>query len=776
MIDLGKSVVVRPDDATGPERRAVAMMVEEVERRSRIRWRSTSEWPKGDMPVIAVGRPEGLKSLTSQFQEEARKGGPRPAEGYRIRVKDRGGRPIVFIVGNDARGVLFGVGRLLRALHMNKESVTLPDDLDITTAPRYRLRGHQLGYRDKTNSYCGWDLDQWEQYIRDLAVFGANAIELIPPRSDDNPDSVHFPRPPLEMMEGMSRLADGYGMDVWIWYPAMDEDYTDPATVEYAVEEWASVFRRLPRIDEVMVPGGDPGRTRPKVLMSLLEKQAASLRSYHPEAGMWVSPQGFSDEWMAEFVGILEKESPDWLDGVAFGPWIHMTTAEFREMIPGKYPIRHYPDITHNLSCQYPIPEWDVAYAVTEGREIINPRPRDQLTIFQGTQAHTIGFLAYSEGCHDDVNKAIWSGLGWDPDQDVADILREYSRYFIGDELAEDFAEGLMDLERNWDGPLSENKGVYETLERFQGMERAASPRHLKNWRFQQGLYRAYYDAYVRSRLVYETSLEEEATAELRQAREVGSLAAMERAEAVLDSAQLGVSRDWRTRIYQLAEALFQSIHMQLSVDLYRAQAEVRGANLDGVDYPLNNAPWLKSEFGEIRDLPDEERRLDAIGKIIHWTDPGPGGFYDNLGSSFQHPHVVTGPGFERDPGLWRSAFRQYPYTKNPQPLRLAWRGGIGTLKDTPFEMRYTGLDRDVAYKVRMVYADLSPDIEVRLEANGYRVHDWMTRDGSPHPVEFDIPVQATRNGNLSLRWHREPGKGGAGRGCQISEIWLMKK
>ena len=33
----------------------------------------------------------------------------------------------------------------------------------------------------------------WESYIRDLAVFGANAIELIPPRSDDAADSPHFP-------------------------------------------------------------------------------------------------------------------------------------------------------------------------------------------------------------------------------------------------------------------------------------------------------------------------------------------------------------------------------------------------------------------------------------------------------------------------------------------------------------------------------------------------------------------------------------------------------
>ena len=105
----------------------------------------------------------------------------------------------------------------------------------------------------------------WEQYIRDLAVFGTNAIELIPPRSDDAADSPHFPLPPMQMMTEMSRLANEYGLDVWIWYPAMDKDYSDPATVEFALKEWGEVFRQLPRIDAVFVPGGDPGHTQPKV-------------------------------------------------------------------------------------------------------------------------------------------------------------------------------------------------------------------------------------------------------------------------------------------------------------------------------------------------------------------------------------------------------------------------------------------------------------------------------------------------------------------------------
>jgi len=59
----------------------------------------------------------------------------------------------------------------------------------------------------------------------------------------------------MEMMIGMSQLADDYGLDVWIWYPSMDKDYSDPKTVEFALKEREEVFKKLPRIDAVFVPG-----------------------------------------------------------------------------------------------------------------------------------------------------------------------------------------------------------------------------------------------------------------------------------------------------------------------------------------------------------------------------------------------------------------------------------------------------------------------------------------------------------------------------------------
>ena len=38
------------------------------------------------------------------------------------------------------------------------------------------------------------------------------------------------------------------------------------------------------------------------------------------------------------------------------------------------------------------------------------------------------------------------------------------------------------------------------------------------------------------------------------------------------------------------------------------------------------------------------------------------------------------------------------------------------------------------------------------------------------------IPREATHDGKLDLKWEGDPGRGGAGRGAQLAEIWLIKK
>jgi hypothetical protein len=773
-LDLRNARIAADSNLSGSEDKAVEMLVQEVQSRTGLRWLPSGSTTDG--PVIRIHRAPGTG----------------PAEGFHLTVRAGG----VEIRDNDARGTLFGVGRFLRELRWDRGQVEIPDGIEVVSSPKYRLRGHQIGYRPKVNTYDAWTPAIFEQYVRDLAAFGTNAVELIPPRSDDDDDSPHFLLPKMEMMMEMSRIIGEYGLQVWIWYPAMDPDYSNPQTVESALKEWGEVFRRLPRIDAVFVPGGDPGHSRPKVLMDLLEKEARVLRQFHPKAQMWVSLQNFDAAWVEEFLAVLNTQ-PAWLEGVVYGPWTRMPLPQLRARLPSRYPIRRYPDITHSIHCEYPVPGWDLAYAVTEARETINPRPVDHAKIFRLTSPASIGFITYSEGVNDDVNKFVWSALGWDPDADVTQILREFARYFIHPKFEDAFAQGLLSLERNWRGPLLANAAVEITLQQFQAMERAATPRTLLNWRFQQALYRAYYDSYIRRRLIYETHLEQQTLARLAEAPRIGALLTIESAERILDNAVARpVAGELRARIFELAEALYQSIRMQLSVDRYKAVAVSRGANLDTVDFPLNNRVWLKMRLAELRQRGEEKERLRAIDEILNRTNPGPGGFYDDLGNVARQPHLVDeGPGYDQDPGSYQSVRSGWTafggaligrssldairpdgparFLQNP----MEWWTYAETRYETPLTMRYRGLDPTAGYKVRVVYMAGRGDPKIRLVANGaIEVHPFLEKPYPMKALEFAIPAEATRGGELRLTWHTEPRQGGFNSSVKVAEVFLIRK
>ena len=757
------------------EQATVQMLVEEIKKRTTIELTATLEWPDSSIPVIAVG-------IASKFDNK----GPftklsvesldKADEGFNIKViNEKRKAPTVFIIGNDTRGMLFGVGYFLRKISMQPGKILIPDDLNIDTHPLVPLRGHQLGYRPKTNAYDGLTEDMWEQYIRDLIVFGTNSIELMPPITDDARTSPMFPLPQMEMMIKMDKILEKYDLNVWIWYPEMFGDYTKQENVQKALDDNRNIFSQLSKIDAVFVCGGDPGNLAPKLLFAQLEKKARILHEFHPKAEMWVSPQGFDSEELEEFIQLL-KEEPSWLTGVVHGPQISMDVNEFRKVIPAKYPIRQYPDITHSLDSQYPVPNWDFAFAVTENRECINPRPLEQSYIFHAdSMTSKCGFITYSEGLNDDINKIVWSGLGWNPKANLMEILQDYSRYFIGPDYTNDFAQGIFDLEQNWEGPLLSNSLVYTNLSKFQSMEKRALPNVRLNWRFQQTLYRAYYDAYNRSRLLYETQLEDEAMNFLRKAPETGSLIALEQAKDILDKAKLrNISEDWRQRVFELAEALFQSTRMQLSVQKYYAIGIRRGANLDLISYPLNDRLWLEEQFTRIAKIDNEQGRLNEIEKIANWKNPGPGGFYDDLGDLGNQPHLVLGEDYKDDPSFYHSPFVGFAQSGRSTNLRVSWGQYVQTLYGYPLKMHYSNLDKISQYEVKVTYMSTTP---IRLVADeDILVHDYTKRGAEVGPVSFNIPLEATKDGDLTLKWNMEPGKGGTGRGCQIAEVWLIKK
>ena len=452
----------------------------------------------------------------------ASEGGPAAPDGLEVPGKPDGyaiwvDGATVCLVGHDARGALFAAGRLLRLLDLRPGLVALDGATRLATAPRYLIRGHELGYRNTSNTYDKWDVADYEQYIRDLIVFGVNSVQLIPEIDPDEMDSDHMSMKMFDMSVALSDLIASYGLEVWFWLPLLD-DVATPEAAKDAFEKRRVLFEACSRIDAVFVPGGDPGHTEPQVLLPWLREMAAVLRESHPEAEVWLSNEGFEPSWNDLLFEELERE-PEWLDGLVFGTWVKIPITEERARTPERYPIVQYCDITHCKESQYPVSEWDRAFALTCGREPINPRPVAMKEIHEVTAPYSVGFNTYSDGVNDDVNKIVWSVLGWDPDADVRAILEEYGRYFMGVPYADRVADGLLALERNWEGVLLDNTGVEETLALWQSLEAEGGQTLRENWRFQMALLRATFDAYVQRRLSFETELEQQARDQLREAR-----------------------------------------------------------------------------------------------------------------------------------------------------------------------------------------------------------------------------------------------------------------
>lgn len=748
-IDLSQAVIaVRPGELAPAEKTAATVLAEEVEKRTGLRLPVSSEWPRG-RTVIAISALAGPPGWPSQMPAP-----PAAAEGFRLRTDLTGAHPVVWIAGSDARGVLYGVGHLLRQFEWGPKQVQLPAPLDVSTAPRSAIRGHQLGYRPTANSYDAWSVTQYEQYIRELALFGTNSIENIPSQDDRKDPLMKVPR--REMNRAISEICRRYGLDYWLWTPAAF-DLNDRQQRSARLAEMEQMFRELPELTGVFVPGGDPGHNPPELVLPFLEEIAARLTPVHPKAKVWLSLQGFSEE-RAEHVYLwLDRAVPVWFGGIVAGPSSPHIPATRRRLRPD-VKLRLYPDITHNKISQYEVPEFDQALALTLGREAINPRPVEYAAIHNRFAPMSDGFLSYSDGVHDDVNKTIFDALAWDPGRLPRDILIEYARLHFSPALAAEIADAILALERNWRGPLEANGAVEGTLLLWRDLERRA-PGLAGNWRWQMCLLRAEYDAFIRRRLIQARRLESEANAALVRAGELGSARAIEQALAALSRADgEPAAPELRARIVDLCERLFQSIGLQTSVAKYGASGAERGAVLDFIDHPLNNRWWLEDEFAKVRALPDERSKAARLVELGRWEDPGPGGFYDDVGHLSRSPRVVKG---EDDPLFWW-------LDQGRSRARLSWQVTMW-----PKKVVYEGLDPKGDYVVRTtgVGAPL-------LLMDGRRVQPTIDGRAMHEFKEFPVPAQLIFDGALVLTWDRAGDEAHLNwrQRSRLSEVWLVKR
>lgn len=744
-IDLTHAtVVIRDGDLPLVEQTAVTVLVEEVEKRTGIKWDVTTKQRQNGFSVLI--NPKNMDI-------------PSEKESFSIITKKHS----VFIGGIDPKGVLNGVGKFLRTIEMSPGKIILAFPINLSSSPDHEIRGHQLGYRTTANSYDAWTPEQYDQYIRELAIFGANAIENIPLSGRDSP---HMPIPRAEMNHVLGDICAKYGMQYWVWTPAT-VDLSDPEKRSAHLLEHETFYKDCTKLDAVFFPGGDPGHNHPKHVMPFLEELSSILAKHHPNAKIWMSLQGFEDDGIDYFFDWITEHEPNWFGGAVGGP-SSPPLPFMRERLPKKYQLRDYPDITHTVRCQHPTPWLDPAIAFTSGREGTNPSPIQYSTIFRYNQDCIDGFIAYSDGIHDDVNKMIYSALGWNHEMDVNEIMKEYGKFFFGPELAEKLSDRIFSLEQNWDGSLYDNKNIPASLEIVKHVS-SYTPSLQKNWRWQLLQLRAHFDAFIQVRLIHEQGLENDVNAILGQAKTIGADDAMDKALSIFAKAdENNVRPELRKKIVDLCEDLFQSIGFQTSVEKYQANGPERGAVLDYIDYPLNNRWWVEDQFAEIRTLKSEDEKIVRLNIIRKWENSGPGSFYDDIGNVAQSEHVLRGKPFTEDPLM----------ETNPNPDFMWWDDGMARVRqswvskmDWPVGLQYTDLDTSAEYILRTTgYGQCLAKI------NGERVYPTIDGKEIGEIKEFPIPKILYKNSTITLTFDvpHEPGINWR-KQSRLSEVWLIK-
>jgi hypothetical protein len=637
-----------------------------------------------------------------------------------------------------------------------------------------------LAYRPKTNAYDAWTPEIYEQYIRELALFGANTIDILPPCTDDDEKNDLMKYDSFYMMCRLSEIIHSYGLDVGIWYPNMfSEDISEQAFTEEEIQR-VDIFSSIPFLDHVFIPGGDPGRLYPKKLFEVSEQSFAIAKRYHKDVKLWISPQTFSpsEKWAEAFYAELKKE-PGWLYGVVFAPWERDNIDALRKRTPKRYPIRNYPDICHSLRCQYPVPKWDLTLALTLGREFVNPRPNDEKRIHNLYCNLSAGSVCYSEGINDDANKFIWLDQEWNPKTPAAETLKDYGRLFIGSGQAEEIADAMFALEENLRGELIKNPSVDKAYAKWTEMEKQLNSYAQNGYRFQLHLLRACFDYYQKKRTLYEHNLELQALEILAACAKNGADESIKKARLVLEKAkQERILPEITEKINALADLLFERIGAQLTVSRHSAADWDRGAFVECLDIPLNDYRYITAELGKAEALNTEEEKLAAIMNIVNRTDPGPGGFYDNFGSKESWSRLENHDNYPNDPSFFKTPLLSFlmppPHDRDDNlNVPLAWRQNVYTLYQTPLFINYDGLDSKADYVIRTIYGKYHP-VHIKLEAgeNGeFLIHEEIFVNEPFVTAENPLPKASYANGKLRLKLTARDGD----RGPNISELFIIR-
>jgi hypothetical protein len=841
-------LIVYGREALVAERKAAERLAHVLAQRAGVRTLAIDDQrydPEGWQTLVLVGHPDrqlvaaALMAIHGIRRPTDARPGP---EGYIVQRIGRWRLPTVVIAGS-GRGCLYGVGAFLRSVNLDRPGYVGIPYLKISSAPAFPIRGSDLKFWQEqraTDWQMGqWTLEQWEQQIADLGLWGINLVrrQLLFSSFDAWLDEQEMMiedglgQAAWEIEKQVNQLIHDYGLQVGIRYApntvsaaAVRDDWhvgsTWPRLVCPSVSgahdrilyERLLLFKELEHIDHLFLPPYEVGacecdRCQPwsQTYLKLVKETASFLHRHHPNAQVWISNQGFSPEESEWLWQTLAQERHEWLQVMQYGPTAYgfssngvvpdtrqpsgtrrypamgTLTRNLQETvrrIPVRYTLVLGPDVTHTFQPQYGMEYMDPALLWLHTYESPFARPLGYHEIFRATASASAGVALYSEGLYDDLNKALWAGWTWSPDLSPWEATMNYARWWFGDSAAQFVAEAILLSESNWESPLVTNDQVEQVVLQLDQAD-LRIPEHLRegNWRWTMWRLRGLLDLLAHHKLTLANELEQDVHHRLSETLE-NPRELVHQVQTVIDLLDLE-QREARLKwLKEEIQNLDKLLFEQIGLHLPAA------ANLNA---ELANLGWernlLKNALNQVEaeNLSDLSGLRRAIRTVLTYEEAGPGGFYDNCGHIGLDPHFISG---HRIPGV-------FGLDPGNRPSANTFAVDLGEAKDIVFA--YQDLNPRSDYQLRLTL--VCPEVS----SSHFELLPSMGSEGSgplmcaaqrlyasgflvhgdlylPHRVAQQYTFDVPRQAYSDGRLELRFVRVERGNMAAVSEIWLMQR
>lgn len=395
------------------------------------------------------------------------------AEGFRIEDRPGGG---VRILGNDERGLLYGVGKFLRSSRYDHGGFT-PGAWRGTSVPKCPVRAIYMATHFM-NYYEAAPLDELNHYIEDLGLWGYNTILIHFPTWQFNGLADPAARKWLDRFKMVLSQARKKGLQVGLLqvpgegYKNAPREFlatkvpgnrrgnfgvnlcvSQPAARAYLREMHDAILDEFKEAgldyfcfwpyDEGGCACKDCWPWGARGFLSISMDMVPRIRSRFPSSKTILSTWCFENENDnnpdGEWVGLAQALAKDksWADYLmADGHDDYFPKYVLETGVPGQLGLLNFPEIS-----MFGMSPW--------GGYGANPAPNHFEKLWGRIKQKAKGGAPYSEGIFEDMNKAIYARFYWNPDCRAEDTVKEYAAFEFSPNSADTLVEVVRLFEEN---------------------------------------------------------------------------------------------------------------------------------------------------------------------------------------------------------------------------------------------------------------------------------------------------------------------------------------